>query len=94
MSFPAPSVDMAEIESKYHSMAEQAGIAGTDAAVEAGRDGSKNGKTKKQKKKNQKNQKNQKNKWRENEEPLRRRTPGDRAFCIHRGFDALTTGTQ
>lgn len=55
MSFPAPSVDMAEILSKYHSMAEQAGIADPDAAVETGSDGAKNEKKKiKEKKKSRK----------------------------------------
>jgi PPK2 family polyphosphate:nucleotide phosphotransferase len=53
MSFPAPSVDMGEIMSKYHSMAEQAGLADPDASVEAGRDGAK----KKQKKKKSKKDK-------------------------------------
>jgi hypothetical protein len=51
MSFPVPSVDMAEMESKYHSMAEQAGLADTDASVEAGSDGAKKKKEKRKSKK-------------------------------------------
>ncbi|MBK1643870.1 polyphosphate kinase 2 [Thiocapsa imhoffii] len=59
MSFPAPSVEMAEIVSKYHSMAEQAGIAdaetSADASLVAKRDAAKHSKKKqKQKKKSKK----------------------------------------